>query len=236
MTSVAALRLAATAMPLRRGPAGIEVLMVRRNPELAFGGMWTFPGGAIDPGDGPAPSVIDEDEHPWTDPTLVRTAANAAARETVEETGLVCAPDELVWFSHWIPPRRHGIKRFATWFFLTSEPAGQLVLDRTENSDARWIEPAVALAANTTGEFPLAVPTWITLDDIRRFDRPDTALADARAHVRMQHTRHVPADGPPVLCWSGDAAYVTGDLDAPGPRNRVVMSSDGGVLSRIVSD
>lgn len=210
--------------------------MVRRNVELAFGGMWTFPGGAIDPSDGPMPTELDETSHAWDTPELVRTAARAAARETLEETGLTCDPTSLTWFSHWIPPKRPGLKRFATWFFLAPGATGELVVDRTENSDARWIAPSDALAANAEGDFPLAVPTWVSLDDLASFDSPESLIADAATAVRIHHTRHFRTESLPVLVWSGDAAHATGDLDAPGPRNRVEMSPDGGVHSRTVSD
>ena len=49
---------ASSVILLRNGPAGLEVLYLRRNPTLAFhGGYWVFPGGRIDPtdyADGPA--------------------------------------------------------------------------------------------------------------------------------------------------------------------------------------
>jgi hypothetical protein len=32
--------------------------------------------------------------------------------------------------------------------------------------------------------------------------------------------------------WAGDAAYESGDLDAPGPRNRLWMLEDGWQLER----
>jgi len=42
------LRLAATAVLLRNSDKGIETLLLRRNAKLAFaGGVWVFPGGAI---------------------------------------------------------------------------------------------------------------------------------------------------------------------------------------------
>lgn len=235
MSSVAAIRLAATAILLRSGGNGLEVCMVRRNPDLAFGGMWTFPGGAIDPSDGPLPSEVDESSHTWDDPELIRTAARAAARETVEETGLVCDADRLAWFSHWIPPRRPGLKRFATWFFLAGEPTGELVVDPTENSDGRWVTPTEALGSYARGEFPLAVPTWVTLDDLRGFDSPTAAVAAAETAVRLHHTRHVRTEALPVLVWPGDAAHESGDPDTHGPRNRVELSPDGGVRTRTTS-
>ena len=120
------IRLAATCMPIRDGDHGLEVLMVRRNPELSFGGMWTFPGGSLDDADGPLPEpVTDESTFDWRDVGLLTTAATAASRETIEETGLSCSPMSLAWFSHWIPPHPGPPKRFATWFFLAPEHSGQ---------------------------------------------------------------------------------------------------------------
>jgi 8-oxo-dGTP pyrophosphatase MutT (NUDIX family) len=40
---------AATLTLLRDGPGGVEVLMLRKNSEIRFGGMWVFPGGRVDP-------------------------------------------------------------------------------------------------------------------------------------------------------------------------------------------
>ena len=50
---------AATVIPLRDavqpdGTTALEVLMLRKNSKLAFGGMWVFPGGRIDPEDWPS--------------------------------------------------------------------------------------------------------------------------------------------------------------------------------------
>ena len=42
---------AATVVVLRRGEAGFETLMLRKNSKIAFGGMWVFPGGRVDPED-----------------------------------------------------------------------------------------------------------------------------------------------------------------------------------------
>ena len=42
---------AATVIPIRDGGQGLEALMLRRNSKIAFGGMWVFPGGRVDPDD-----------------------------------------------------------------------------------------------------------------------------------------------------------------------------------------
>ena len=82
---------AATVILLRDVPTP-EVLMVHKTSKIAFGGMWVFPGGRIDP----------EDHAEHGDPDTA--ARNAAARETLEEAGIRSRPEDFVWFSHWTPP------------------------------------------------------------------------------------------------------------------------------------
>ena len=47
---------AATVVVLRDGDAGLEVLMLRKNSKIVFGGMWVFPGGRVDSED----EIIDD--------------------------------------------------------------------------------------------------------------------------------------------------------------------------------
>ena len=70
---------AATVVLLRDGEPGLEVLMLKKNSKITFGGMWVFPGGKID----------EEDRALATDDDAA--ACVAAVRETHEETGI--APD-----------------------------------------------------------------------------------------------------------------------------------------------
>ena len=60
---------AATVVLLRDAPE-LEVLMLHKTSKIAFGGMWVFPGGRVDPEDHPEDGDIDQ------------AARNAAARET----------------------------------------------------------------------------------------------------------------------------------------------------------
>ena len=64
---------AATVVLLRDQPDGMEVLMLKKNSKIAFGGMWVFPGGRIDAEDG----ADTEDGE--------QRARIAAAREAMEE-------------------------------------------------------------------------------------------------------------------------------------------------------
>lgn len=231
------LRLAATTIPLRATTAGFEVLMVKRNKALSFGGMWTFPGGALEASDGPVPSVVDldEDAFEWGAPSLLTTAANAASRETREETNMSCPLASLSWFSHWIPPQNVP-KRFATWFFLCPEPTGELRVDGTENTDARWTTPAEALAEYANGTFPMAAPTWCTINDLDAVTSlPSLVDETITQGPRIHHTRAYRSREGRMLCWLGDSAYDDGDLTAEGPRNRMLVDESFMVLDRVRS-
>ncbi len=229
------LRLAATCLPVRDGSNGLEVLMVRRNPELSFGGMWTFPGGTLEASDGPMPEgAIDEDHFDWHDLALMQTAAQGAVRETIEETQLRCAPASLAWFSHWIPPKKGPPKRFATWFFLAPEHSGDIVIDQSENSEGAWVAPAEAIARHASEDFPLSLPTWVTLDDLRTF----TDVASLLDHTitqgaRMHHTKALMIDEGRLVMWAGDAGYEQLDPAIPGARNRAIVSPSFEVLQRL---
>ncbi len=97
------IRPAATILPVRDGPDGLEVLMVRRNPASEFvGGAHVFPGGAVEPSDGAlgAHVVGIDDERASADLGLASGGLAyfvAAARELFEEAGLLLvagvAPD-----------------------------------------------------------------------------------------------------------------------------------------------
>src|SRR3954447_23659311 len=88
-------RQAATVILARGGARTLEVLLVRRTPKARFmGGVWVFPGGAVDAG---------EDER------------GAGVRELMEEASIAVADAAvLVPFSRWITPPEAAI-RFDTW-------------------------------------------------------------------------------------------------------------------------
>ena len=118
---------------LRGGGETLEVLLVRRTPKARFmGGVWVFPGGAV-----------DEDEGTGEDAYRA-----AAVRELHEEASIeIGDPSELVAFSRWITPAVVQI-RFDTYFFLAVLPAGQEPrIDGEECVDVGWFTPAGALEA-----------------------------------------------------------------------------------------
>ncbi len=103
-------RQAATVILLRGGADALEVLLVRRTPRARFmGGVWVFPGGAVDAEEGDGDGAHRA----------------AAIRELSEEAAIVLEdPAALVKFSRWITPAEVQI-RFDTHFFLAALPAGQ---------------------------------------------------------------------------------------------------------------
>ena len=126
-------RQAASVIVLRGAERGLEVLLVQRTPKARFmGGVWVFPGGAVDAQEG------DGDE-----------AHRAAAIRELREEAAIDVPDpaSLIKFSRWITPKEVQI-RFDTHFFLAEMPAGQEPrIDGEECVDLGWFTPAQALEA-----------------------------------------------------------------------------------------
>jgi 8-oxo-dGTP pyrophosphatase MutT (NUDIX family) len=207
---------AATVVLLRDEMSQVEVLMLHKASQIAFGGMWVFPGGRIDAGDYPAEG----------DPNIA--ARNAAVRETSEEAGLTLTPDGFVWFAHWTPPPGTP-KRFATWFFAARADEHAVTIDGGEIQNHQWLTPAVALERHAAGEIDLAPPTWVTLYQLSRYPTTDAVLDRLRAfEPRYYETRVAKrADGVRVAMWRGDAGYADWTADVPGDRHRLAMTPGG---------
>ncbi len=160
-----AVRQAATVILLRGGSGALEVLLVKRTPKARFmGGVWVFPGGAVDTHEG------DGDE----------AHRAAAVRELSEEAGIVLEePAALVKFSRWITPAEVKI-RFDTHFFLAPLPDGQQPrIDGEECVDLSWFTPDAALNAHERGEILLVFPTIKHLEQLSDFASVEELLAYA---------------------------------------------------------
>jgi 8-oxo-dGTP pyrophosphatase MutT (NUDIX family) len=208
---------AATVVLVRDADDGLETLMLRRNARGAFGGMWVFPGGRVDPEDGEGEAG----------------ARRAAVRETLEEAGLVIDPALLVPFAHWTPPPV-APKRFATWFFVAPAPAGVVAIDGQEIHDHVWVHPTEARRRRDAGEIDLAPPTFVTLHKLEQSHDVAAVLADAAGGpVEYFTTRIVKTDdGNLIAVWHGDVAYDGGDLASTGGRHRLHMVPDGWLYER----
>jgi 8-oxo-dGTP pyrophosphatase MutT (NUDIX family) len=179
-------RQAATVILLRGGDAELEVLLVRRTPQARFmGGMWVFPGGAVDTNEGAGDAAHRA----------------AAIRELREEAAIALDdPAALVKFSRWITPAQVKI-RYDTHFFLAPVPDGQEpCIDGEECVDLGWFTPERALAAHREGEILLVFPTIKHLEQLGSFGSAEELLAYARG-------REVMPVQPKVL-MSGETARV----------------------------
>jgi 8-oxo-dGTP pyrophosphatase MutT (NUDIX family) len=213
---------AATVVLLRDAPE-LEVLMLHKTSQVAFGGMWVFPGGRVDDEDYPADGDAD-------------TAARyAAARETREEAGIVAHPDDFVWFAHWTPPPSTP-KRFATWFFAAAAEDHAVQVDGGEIQNHEWLRPSLALERHAAGLIDLAPPTWITLHQLSLYPSSDAALARLQTlPTKYFQTRLAQrADGVRVALWHGDAGYDRWDADVAGDRHRLVLCRGGFVFENSV--
>ena len=208
---------AATVVLLRDGDAGIEVLMLKKNSKITFGGMWVFPGGKIDAEDYPVAGDVDA------------AARIAAARETQEEAGLSVSAEAFVQIAHWTPPPGPQ-KRFATWFFAAQIDDDQnIVIDDGEIKAHAWIRPQDALAKHTAGEIDLVPPTWITLYHLSRYNPALEVFKHFQeCGYKTYRTRVVKAvSGDRVAMWHGDSGYESWDADVDGERHRLVMAKTG---------
>lgn len=159
-------RQAATVILLRGGSETLELLLVRRTPKARFmGGVWVFPGGAVDAGEGDGDGAHRA----------------AAIRELREEAAIeLDDPAALVKFSRWITPAQVQI-RFDTHFFLAPLPAGQEPqVDGEEVIDLGWFTPRGALDAHRAQELALVFPTIKHLEQLDGFASVDELLAHAR--------------------------------------------------------
>jgi 8-oxo-dGTP pyrophosphatase MutT (NUDIX family) len=159
-------RQAATVILLRGGAEALEVLLVQRTPKARFmGGVWVFPGGAVDTTEGDG-----DDAH-----------RIAAIRELEEEAAITLDdPAALVKFSRWITPPEVKI-RFDTHFFLAPAPPGQEPrIDGDECVDFGWFAPDAALDAARRDEIALVFPTIKHLEQLAAFASADEVLAYAR--------------------------------------------------------
>jgi 8-oxo-dGTP pyrophosphatase MutT (NUDIX family) len=205
-----------TAVLIRDGGAGLEVLLLHRADKAAHGD-WVFPGGKVEPGD-----VVAGDAG------SIDSALRAAIRETQEEAGVDLASAALAPIARWITPEIRP-KRFDTWFFLGAlEPDRSVVVCNSEMTEHRWLTPGAALDLHHAKEFALAPPQFVTLSWLADFERAERALRElpARPFVTFRPLPCKLEDGMCML-YDGDAGYATRDPFALGSRHRISVLASG---------
>jgi 8-oxo-dGTP pyrophosphatase MutT (NUDIX family) len=156
--TIATPRPAATVLVVRQAAAGFEVLMVRRNDNVAFmAGAYVFPGGRVDEAD-----VANAGGD------ALAAFRYAGVRELEEEAGVRVEPSDLVPIAHWVTPEIET-RRYDTRFFLVRLPSGQHARhDASETTEFAWMSPRAAIERCERGEIMLPPPTWTTLKRMQR--------------------------------------------------------------------
>ncbi len=204
-------RSAATLIVTRDGDAGLEVLLLRRNPALkVMAGAWVFPGGKVDEAD-------------RGDDALSR-ANSAAIRELHEETGLEVGSEPILHFSRWLTPEvvKH---RFDTYFFLAPQSGmASVVVDGSEIVEHRWVKPDIAIAEQAAGALKVPPPTLVSLTDLAEYDcLADLVQAVERRQPPYFFPRILEQGDDHVFLYPGDSGYETFDASDSSIRHRTTM-------------
>ena len=216
---------AATVVLVREKTEGLEVLMLKKNTNISFGGMWVFPGGKIDAADHEPDGDIEA------------AARNAAIREAAEETSLKLDDQDFVWFAHWMPPATTP-KRYATWFYLACiDSEDEIQVDGEEILNHQWISATAAIKKHAAGDIDLAPPTWISLYQISRFERAEPLRRFLDEMPEKYYATRVVKnkEGVRVAMWEGDAGYETSDPEVQGERHRLILGEAGFEFENTVS-
>jgi 8-oxo-dGTP pyrophosphatase MutT (NUDIX family) len=151
--------------------------------------------------------------------TLDAPAAWAAARDEVlagrlafgdllARAALVLAPDDFVYFSHWVTPERLPI-RYDTHFFLAVLPPGQAATHWPgEMASGEWLTPREGLARHARGALPMVPVQRYHLERFAIFatlpallDHARTKAVPAVMPTMDQQKREVRLPEDVAACW-----------------------------------
>ena len=180
-----AARPAVSIIPLRDGPAGLEVFAQHRVGTMDFAaGAVVFPGGRVDPPDLEQrlelpPHLVDA----WSGTELPPAEALVAAgiREVVEECDVLLDPADLIPWDNWVTPPG-GRRRFDVAFFLAhvrDEDAPRWANSSTESLRSSWDRVTTLLADEKAGRIRLLPPTLALLTELAGFRSATDALTYA---------------------------------------------------------
>ena len=185
---------------------GVEVFMMRRTTKAAFaGGMYVFPGGAVDAEDSSYEIAAIRECFEEAGVLLARTATGTTVRfddpvshdrfttyrhvvhagersmtSVLMAENLVAQSDELLWVAHWVTPFGE-VRRFDTRFFVVAMPDDQTPLhDDKETVGSLWVTPLDALNRAQAGELLMLPPTIANLEFLATYSSVDEVIEAAR--------------------------------------------------------
>jgi 8-oxo-dGTP pyrophosphatase MutT (NUDIX family) len=235
----APVRDAATVVLLRPSGHTFQLYVLRRATSMAFGGLYAFPGGGVDPDD--RPSMLREDWPARLGVPEERASAvvGAAVRELFEETGVLLAgpveqPDRTiadVGTDDWETDRAAVLARELTLSDLLGR-RGLRMRDDLLFPWARWVTPEFEPKRYDTWFLVALLPEGQVARDVSG-ESEDTmwvTAADSAGLAMLPPTRSV-IDG---LTPYGEMAQVVAAAsrrDAATPvMPRVELTDDGGAL------
>jgi len=202
-----AIKPAATVMLLREtSDVGVEVFMMRRTTKAAFaGGMYVFPGGAVDAEDSSYEIAAIRECFEEAGVLLARTATGVTVRfddlvshdrfttyrhavhagersmtSVLMAENMAAQSDELLWVAHWVTPFGE-VRRFDTRFFVVAMPDDQTPLhDDKETVGSLWVTPLDALNRAQAGELLMLPPTIANLEFLATYSSVDEIIEAAR--------------------------------------------------------
>ncbi|GHF76042.1 NUDIX hydrolase [Streptomyces griseosporeus] len=155
---------------------------------------------------GPAPDTVvgDTTGADWEADRAALVARETSFAEFLDRRGLVLRSDLLGAWTRWITPEFEP-RRYDTWFFVASLPAGQRTRNASGEADRTvWIRPGDAADGYDKGELLMMPPTIATLRQLTPYATAAEALAAAPARDLtpvLAQARLV--DGEVVLSWPG---------------------------------
>ena len=184
---------------------GVEVFMMRRTTKAAFaGGMYVFPGGAVDAEDSSYEIAAIRECFEEAGVLLARTSTGVTVRfddpvsherfttyrhavhagersmtSVLTTENLVAQTEELLWVAHWVTPYGE-VRRFDTRFFVVAMPDDQTPLhDDKETVDSLWVTPSDALNRAHAGELLMLPPTIANLEFLAAHSSVDEIMVAA---------------------------------------------------------
>ncbi|MFF9625482.1 NUDIX hydrolase [Streptomyces griseosporeus] len=155
---------------------------------------------------GPTPDTVvgDTTGADWEADRAALVARETSFADFLDRRGLVLRSDLLGAWTRWITPEFEP-RRYDTWFFVASLPAGQRTRNASGEADRTvWTRPQDAADGYDKGELLMMPPTIATLRQLTPYATAAEALAAAPARDLtpvLAQARLV--DGEVVLSWPG---------------------------------
>ena len=139
-----------------------------------------------------ASSVVADTTAPdWEADRIALESRELSMTEFLNRRGLVLRADLLGVWDAWLTPVFEP-KRYRTWFFVASLPAGQVTRDvSSESSSVSWMPARVAAEQADAGELALMPPTYLTSMEVGSLSSPDEVLAVAASRSVAMFTPSV---------------------------------------------